>query len=76
MSIHLFPVLHLYALHFCRVKAAGAWGCQPYRNLVPTVFKSGTLSLLGPCGPSQACIRIALPCTHKLVKRFRNLDNG
>jgi len=30
------------------VKAAGAYGCQPYHLRVPIVLKSGTLDLLEP----------------------------
>jgi hypothetical protein len=42
------------------VKAAGAQGWQPYHLLVPIVLKSGSLSLLEPSGPVQACNGIAL----------------
>ena len=43
------------------VKAAGAWGRQPYHLQVPTVLKSGSLNLLEPSGPVQDCNGIALP---------------
>jgi len=43
------------------VKAAGAYGWQPYYLHVPIVFISGSLSLLEPSGPVQACNGIALP---------------
>ena len=43
------------------VKAAGAYGCQPYHPHVPIVLKSGSLSLLESSGPVQACNGIALP---------------
>jgi hypothetical protein len=54
------------------VKAAGAYGRQPYRLHVSTVFKSGSLSLLEPSGPVQASIRIALPfiCLQSRVLRI------
>jgi len=42
------------------VKAAGAYGWQPYHLHVPIVFKSGSLNLLEPSGPVQACNGIAL----------------
>jgi hypothetical protein len=42
------------------VKAAGAWGWQPYHLHKPTVLKSGSLNLLEPSGPVQACNGIAL----------------
>ena len=42
------------------VKAAGAYGWQPYHLQVPTVLKSGSLSLLEPSGPVQACNGITL----------------
>jgi hypothetical protein len=45
------------------VKAAGAQGWQPYHLHVPTVLKSGSLNLLKPSGPVQACNGIALPFT-------------
>jgi hypothetical protein len=43
------------------VKATGAWGSQPYHLRVQTVLKSGSLNLLEPSGPVQACNGIALP---------------
>jgi hypothetical protein len=43
------------------VKAAGAYGWQPYHLHVPIVLKSGSLNLLEPPGPLQACDGIALP---------------
>ena len=41
------------------VKAAGAEG-WPYNLHVPIVLKSGSLNLLEPSGPVQACNGIAL----------------
>ena len=43
------------------VKAAGAQGWQPYKLHVPIVLKSGSLNLLEPPGPVQACNGIAWP---------------
>jgi len=43
------------------VKAAGAYGWQPYHLHVSIVLKSGNLSLLEPSGPVQDCDGIALP---------------
>ena len=43
------------------VKAAGVYGWQPYHFHVPIVLKSGSLALLEPSGPVQACNGIALP---------------
>ena len=43
------------------VKAAGAYGWQPYHLLMPIVSKSGSLSLLEPSGPLRSCNGIALP---------------
>jgi len=37
------------------VKAAGALAWQPYHLQVPIVLKSGSLNLLEPSGPVQAC---------------------
>jgi hypothetical protein len=48
------------------VKAAGAYGWQPYHLHVPTVLKSGSLNLLEPSGPVQAYNGIALPL-HSLL---------
>ena len=48
------------------VKAASVYGWQPYDLHVPTVLKSGSLSLLEPSGPVQACNGIALPFTFTL----------
>ena len=49
-----------YQEYFLGVKAAGAYGWQPYRLHVPIVLKSGNLNLLEPSGPAQACNRTAL----------------
>ena len=46
------------------VKAAGEKGWQPYHLHVPIVLKSGSLNLLEPSGPVQACNGIALPFTN------------
>jgi hypothetical protein len=43
------------------VKAAGAYGWQPYQFYVLIVLKSGSLKLLEPSGPVQACTVTALP---------------
>jgi hypothetical protein len=43
------------------VKAANAYGLQPYHLRVPTVWKSGSLNLLEHSGLIQACRGIALP---------------
>ena len=50
-----------YQEYFLEVKAAGAYSWQPYYLHVPTVLKSGSLNLLEPSGPIQACNGIALP---------------
>ena len=41
------------------VKTAGTLGWQPYHLHAPIVLKSGSLSLLEPSGPVQACNGIA-----------------
>jgi hypothetical protein len=46
---------------FWGLRAAGAQGWQPYHLHVPTVLKSGNLSLLEPSGPVQTCNVFALP---------------
>jgi hypothetical protein len=46
------------------VKAADAWGCQPCHLYVPIVLKSGSLILLEPSGPVNACNGIALFFTY------------
>jgi len=43
------------------IKTAGSQGWQPYHLHVPIVLKSGSLNLLEPSGPVQACSGIALP---------------
>jgi hypothetical protein len=50
------------------VKAAVAWGWQPYHLHVPIVLKSGSLILLEPSGPVQACswidfYAVIIPCS-------------
>ena len=42
------------------VRAAGAYGWQPYHLHVVIVLKSGSLKLLEPTGPVQACNGIVL----------------
>ena len=44
----------------CEVKATGAQGWQRYHLHVPIVLKSGSLNILEPSGPVQACNGIAL----------------
>jgi hypothetical protein len=48
------------------VKAADAWGWQPYHLHVPFVLKSPSLNLLEPSGPVQTCNCIAFT----LVRHF------
>jgi len=48
-----------YQEYFLGVKAAGAWGWQPYHLHVPTVMKSGSLNLLEISRPVQVCNWIA-----------------
>ena len=52
---------------------------KPYHLHVPIVMKSGSLNLLEPSGPVQACNGIALPITTKLysynLKRSGNVKN-
>jgi len=52
------------------VKAAGAWGWQPYHLHVPIVLKSGILNLLEPSGPVQACNGIALPLPYTFLRNL------
>jgi len=58
------------------VKAEGAWDWQPYHLHDPIVLKSGSLNLLEPSGPVQACNRIALPLPlpQKYVEDFGFLE--
>jgi hypothetical protein len=42
------------------VKAADALGSESYHLHVPTVLKSGSLNLLEPSEPVQACTGISL----------------
>ena len=50
-----------YQEYFLGVKAAGALDWQPYHLHVPIVLQSGSLNLLEPSGPVEACNGIALP---------------
>ena len=50
-----------YQEYFLGVKAAGAYGWQPYHLHVPIVLKYGSLNLLEPSGSVQTCNGIALP---------------
>ena len=49
----------------CGAKVASANGWQPYHPQVLTVLKSGSLNLLEPSGPVQACNGIAWTLIHK-----------
>ena len=55
------------------VKVAGTYGWQPYHLYVPTVLKSGSLKLLEPRGPVQACTGIVLRFTTLEVRRMKRL---
>ena len=50
-----------YQEYFPGVKAACAYGWQPYHFHVPIVLKSESLNLLEFIGPVRACNGIALP---------------
>jgi hypothetical protein len=50
-----------------RIKAAGALCWQPYHLRVSNVLKSGSLNLLEPSGPVQACDGIAFTFYHILT---------
>jgi hypothetical protein len=50
-----------YQEYFLGVKVAGAYSRQPYHIHMLIVWTSGSLSLLEPSGPVQACNGIALP---------------
>jgi hypothetical protein len=50
-----------YQEYFLGVNAAGACGWQPCHLHEPIVLKSGSLNLLEPSGPVEACNGIALP---------------
>jgi hypothetical protein len=52
-----------YQVYFLWVKAAGMYGWLPYHLHVPLILKSGSLNLVGPSGPVQACNGIALTFT-------------
>jgi hypothetical protein len=52
------------------VKAAGALGWQSYHLHVSTVLKSGSLNLLEPSGPVQACNWTALRFLFLAVYRY------
>ena len=60
------------------VKAAGAYGWQPYHLHVPTVLKCGSLILLEPSGPVQTCNGIALSfiVNIRLTKDRQELKNN
>ena len=59
-----------YQEYFLGVKAASAQGSQPYHLHMPIFLKSGSLKLLEPSGPVQACNGIALLCHVKYVDSF------
>jgi hypothetical protein len=52
------------------VKAAGVYGWQPFHLHVPIVLKSGSVNLLEPSGPVQACKGIVLPFTFFIVSSY------
>ena len=62
------PLTEMSTRNICwGVKAAGVYGWQPYHLHVLIVLKSGSLSLLEPWGPVQACNGIALPYLSSLI---------
>jgi hypothetical protein len=56
-----------YQVYFLGVKAVGTNGLLPYHLHVVTVFKSGSLSLLGASVPVQAINVIALPYVLRML---------
>ena len=56
------------------VKAAGAYGWQPYHLHVPIVLMSGSLKCQEPSGPIQACNEIALSLC-SVTSSFMFCDN-
>jgi hypothetical protein len=58
------------------VKAAGAEGWQPYHLHVLIILKSGSLGLLEPSGPVQACNGITLPLPLRVKSRLHNEQVG
>jgi hypothetical protein len=67
-----------YQEYFLGVKAARAYGWQPYNIRVPIFLKSRSLSLLEPSGPIQACNGIALPSIFTFIylpSKLRYLNN-
>jgi len=59
-----------------RVKGACAWGWQPYHIHMPIVLKSGSLNLLEPSGPVQACNGIPLPfCVLSIAKNVYDVNS-
>jgi len=65
-----------YHEHFQGVKAAGAWGWQPHHIHVLNVMKSGSLNLLEPSGPHQACYRIYWRTLQKGHKCYHTLPGN
>ena len=55
------PLTEMSTKNISWVKAAGAYGRQPYNLQVPIVLKSRSLNLLEPSRHVQACNGIALP---------------
>ena len=56
------PQTEISTRNICwEVKAAGAYGLQPYQLHVTTVLKSRSLNLLELSGPVQVCTGTALP---------------
>ena len=62
-----------YQEYLLGVKAAGAYGWQPYHLHVPIVLKSGSPNLLEPSGLVQACNGIALPYLPSSTSDFNTL---
>ena len=52
------------------IKAAGAWGLQPYHFHVLIVMKFGILNFLEPSGPVQAFTGISLPLLYLTLPLF------
>jgi len=65
-----------YQEYFVGVKAAGALVGQPYHLHVQIVMKSGSLNLLEPSGPVQACNGIDLPLQNFIQHLFLKVSHA
>ena len=67
-GVHLASNRNEYQEYFLGVKAAGAYGWQPYHHPVPLSWNLGTLTSWNPLGHSRSVMGLIL---HSIMRSYR-----